>query len=178
MNAPRHIAAYSSAGAVGLGRGGAFSRGARGRTAAGRAARYRASYVGTSIGSVLRRRLASRWSVTTSLALMAVLLVFVDALLTIEVQRISLDAHDLRKQIQAVSMELDALDSVWAAKSSPLELDSRAAQLGLSVPEPDQVVLLQSSFMEDEAEGRRFAGDELRQEFLSAWTCAVAMGIH
>jgi hypothetical protein len=108
---------------------------------------------------------------------MAVLFIFVDALLTVEVQRISLDAHGLRKRIQAVSMELDALESVWAAKSSPLELDSRAAQLGLSVPEPDQVVLLQSGFMDDEEYDRRFTGDELRNEFLRTWTRAVAMGI-
>jgi hypothetical protein len=170
-------ASYSGPAVMGLGRGEAFRRGAGRRSAASRTARYRAGAAGAGIGSALRRRLASRWSVTTSLALMAVLFVFVDSLLTVEVQRISMDAHDLRKGIQTVSMELDALEAVWASKSSPLELDSRAAQLGLSVPEPGQVVLLQSGFMEDEGTDRRFARDELRDEFLRTWTRAVAMGI-
>jgi hypothetical protein len=118
----------------------------------------------------------SRWSVTTCLALLAVTLIFVDVLLTVEVQRFSLEAHSLRKQMRVVSMELGALDSHWAARSSHMELDARANRLGLSVPGPEQVVLLPASFLEERPSGIPSARDELHHELFDTWTKLVLMG--
>ncbi len=124
----------------------------------------------------LGRRLASRWTVATALALLAVCLMFVEVLLTVEVQRVSLEAHELRKRLEVVSMEVGALESRWASVSSHVELDLKAAQLGLSVPEPGQVVILPASFLEETAGNRPSAAEELRQEYLSAWMRLAAMG--
>ena len=125
---------------------------------------------------VLQRSRFNRWSVATFLALLAVLLVFVDVLLTVEVQRVSLEAHEARKRLDTLSLELGALESQWAARSSHLELDSRAAGLGLSVPEPDQVVLLPAAFLDESSSGRPPGADELRHELLDTWTRLVLVG--
>jgi hypothetical protein len=117
----------------------------------------------------------NRWSVVTALALLAVLLMFVDVLLTVEAQRLSLEAHELRKELEIASMELEALESRWASVTSHSELDSRAARLGLSVPEPDQVVILPSSFLEDGARANSSGADGLKQEYLCTWMRMVAM---
>lgn len=124
----------------------------------------------------LGRRLASRWTVATALALLAVCFMFVEVLLTVEVQRMSLEAHELRKRLEVVSVEVGALESRWASVSSHVELDSKAAQLGLSVPKPGQVVILPASFLEEDARNLPSAAEELRQGYLSAWMRLVAMG--
>lgn len=124
----------------------------------------------------IRKRLLSRWSVTTSLALLAVTFIFVDVLLIVEVQRVSLEAHSLSKEMEIVSLELDALESHWAARSSHMELDAKAGRLGLSVPGPEQVILLDAAFLEERPSGIPSASNGLRHELFDTWTKLVLMG--
>ena len=155
-----------------------FGASFRGSAAGARAVARRASHARpATVGSRLRRRLLSRWSVTTSLALSAVFLIFVDVMLTVEVQGVSLRAHELRKRMQIVSMELGALESLWASRSSHVELDAKATLLGLSVPSQDHVVLLPSTFLEEAAPGGPPETEELCHEFLKGWARISAMGI-
>jgi hypothetical protein len=120
--------------------------------------------------------LGSRWGVTTALALLAVAVIFVDVLLTVEVQRVSLETHHLNRDMGIVTTELDALESHWASRSSHLELGDRAARLGLAVPGPDQVVLLPASFLEAHPSGAPRASEELAYEYLENWTKLVLVG--
>ena len=137
-----------------------------------KAARHRATHPRGTIGGLF----ASRWGITTALALLAVAIIFVDVLLTVEVQRISLETHRLNKEMGIVTTELDALEWHWASRSSHMELGDRAAELGLAVPGPDQVVLLPASFLEARPSGAPSASDELRHEFLKNWTKLVLVG--
>ncbi len=141
------------------------------------AGRYGAGLRPGPVGPGLARRLRSRWTMSTSLALLAVFLIFVDVLLTVEVQGVSLEANSLTRSIDAVTMELDALESHWASGFSHAELDMLATRLGLSAPGPDQVVLLPASFLEDCAPDRPGPAQRLRHTFLNQWMRFAAMGV-
>jgi hypothetical protein len=122
-------------------------------------------------------RFGSRWAVTTALALLAVAFVFVNVLLTVEVQRVSLETHNLNRRMEAVRTELDALESHWAARSSHLELGDKAAKLGFAVPGPDQVVLLPASYLDSRPSGAPGASEELCHEFTKSWTKLLVVGM-
>ena len=119
----------------------------------------------------------SKWGGVTLAALVAVMLIFGDALLTVEVHRVSLEADRLTKQLDALSLELGALESQWASRSSRLELEAKASELGLRVPKPDQVVLLPSSFLEIEPPRGPYGPAELRGAFVGNWIRLSSMGI-
>jgi hypothetical protein len=119
----------------------------------------------------------TRWSGGTLAALVAVLLIFGDALLTVEVHKVSLEADGLRKRLERLHLELGVLDSEWASRSSRTELEDKASLLGLAVPKPDQVVLLPASFLEDANTGPRPESAELRRAVVSNWMRLNPMGI-
>jgi hypothetical protein len=124
-----------------------------------------------------RGRRLNRWGGGTLAALLAVLLMFGDALLTVEVHRVSLDADRTRKRLEKLELELGSLESEWASRSSPVELEERASELGLMVPKPDQVVLLTPAFWEDLGAEGSPAPAELRLAFVDKWMRLIPVGI-
>jgi hypothetical protein len=120
--------------------------------------------------------LVSRWGVTTALALLAVAFVFVDSLLVVEVQRVSLETSRLNREMEMVRTELDALESHWALESSHIELGEKAAGLGFRIPDQDQVVELMSSFLESRRSGAPAVSEQVRHEFTKNWTKLVVLG--
>jgi len=119
----------------------------------------------------------NRWGGGTLAALLAVLLIFGDALLAVEVHKVSLDADRLRKRLDRLNLELGALESEWASRSSRTELEERALQLGLVVPKPDQVILLPPAFLEDAIAGQQPESAELRRAVVNNWMRFNPMGI-
>ena len=119
----------------------------------------------------------NKWGGGTLAALLAVLLIFGDALLTVEVDKVSMEADGLRKRLERLHLELGALDSEWASRSSRTELEERALELGLVVPKPDQVVLLPPSFLEDAIAGQPPEAAELRRAVVNNWMRLNPMGI-
>ena len=119
----------------------------------------------------------TRWGGGTLAALLAVVLIFGDALLTVEVHKVSMETDGLRKKLDRLEMDLGTLESEWASRSSRLELEERALELGLTVPEPAQVVLLPSSFLEDVGAKYTPESAELRRMLVSNWMRLNPMGI-
>lgn len=142
-------------------------RGNRNRNAYPRGGRSAAG-----IGGLMR----SRWWTTTGLALLAVAVIFVDALLTVEVQRVSLERHHLNRDMATVRTELDALESQCASISSHMELGEKAAKLGLRVPSREQVVMLPASFLEAGPSVGPLSPEELRYGFTKNWIKLLAAG--
>jgi hypothetical protein len=143
---------------------------ARGVSRAGRGSR------GRVVSRVEGRRL-TRWSGATLAALLAVLFIFGDALLTVEVHKVSLEADVLRKRLERIRLDLGTLESEWASRSSRMELEERALELGLVVPKPDQVVLLPSAFLEEVSEGQLPESAKLRRAFVDNWMRLNSVGI-
>jgi hypothetical protein len=122
-----------------------------------------------------RRR--NGWGGGTAAALLAVLLIFGDALLTVEVHRVSLDTDRMRKRLERLQLELGALESQWASRSSRPELEERASQLGLAVPGQDQVVVLTPAFLDVLGAAGSPGPAELRRALVDNWIRLNPMGI-
>jgi len=120
---------------------------------------------------------SDRWAAGTAMALLAVACIFVDSLLMVQAQDVSIEADSLRKELKRVSMELGALESQWAAATSHVELVARAERIGLVCPDHGQVVLLPASFLEEAAADRSPTRESLRKTFLDAWIRLRAAGI-
>jgi hypothetical protein len=109
--------------------------------------------------------------------LLAVLLIFGDALLTVEVHKVSMETGGLRNDLRRLELDLGTLESEWASRSSRLELAERASELGLTVPEPGQVVVLHPDLLEGVGRGRAPDSAELRRALVNNWMLLNPMGI-
>ena len=122
-------------------------------------------------------RRPTRWGKVTLAALAAVLLMFGDAFLTVQVHKVSMDTHRLRDELHGLELDLGTLESEWASRSSRTELEERALELGLTVPRPDQIVLLPAAFLEDMRCESRPGSAELRRVLAGNWMRFNPVGI-
>jgi hypothetical protein len=124
-----------------------------------------------------RPRRLTGWGKGTLAALGAVLLMFGDAFLTVQVHKLSMETHRLRNDLHSLEVDLGTLESEWASRSSRTELEERALELGLKVPRRDQVVLLPAAFLEDMYCESAPGSAELRRALVGNWMRLSPVGI-
>jgi len=124
-----------------------------------------------------RPRRLTGWGRGTLVALAAVLLMFGDAFLTVQVHNLSMETHRLRNDLHRLELDLGTLESEWASRSSRMELEERALELGLKVPRQDQVVMLPAAFLEDVYCESAPGSAELRRALVGNWMRLSPVGI-